>query len=94
MPVLQLDKDWQRIKQRLFEESKTAIEIDSAQVITLGCTGMVGMAASLQKDLWEASCKVPVIDPVHAMIKYAEGLVDMKLSHSRITYSLPQDKGR
>jgi len=94
MPVLQLDKDWQRIKQRLFEESKTAIETDGAQVITLGCTGMVGMAASLQRDLWEASHKVPVIDPVHAMIKYAEGLVDMKLSHSRIAYPLPQAKER
>ncbi len=94
MPVLQLDKDWQRIKQRLFEESKTAIETDGAQVITLGCTGMVGMAASLQRDLWEASYKVPVIDPVHAMIKYAEGLVDMKLSHSRIAYPLPQAKER
>jgi len=94
MPVLQLDKDWQRIKQRLFEESKTAIETDGAQVITLGCTGMVGMAASLQRDLWEASYKVPVIDPVHAMIKYAEGLIDMKLSHSRMTYPLPPTKER
>ncbi len=94
MPVLELDKNWNKIEQRLFEESKTAIERDGAQVITLGCTGMVGMAASLQRDLWEASYRVPVIDPVHAMIKYAEGLIDMKLSYSRITYPLPPAKKR
>jgi len=52
------------------------------------------MAASLQRDLWEASYRVPVIDPVHAMIKYAEGLIDMKLSYSRITYPLPPAKKR
>jgi len=94
MPVLELDKDWQKIKQRLFEESKTAIEKDGAQVITLGCTGMVGMAASLQKDLWEASYEVPVIDPVHAMVKFAEALLDMNLSFSRRTYPVPPGKKR
>ena len=92
MPVLDLDKDRQEIKQRLVEQSKIAIEKDGAQVIALGCTGMVGMAASLKQDLWAAAYEVPVIDPVHAMVKFAEGLVDMKLSFSRKTYPVPPAK--
>jgi len=94
IPVRELEKEWQMIEQKLFEESRTAIEADGAHAITLGCTGMVGMAETLQKDLWEASYEVPVIDPVPAMIKFAEGIIDMKLSYSKITYPLPPAKER
>lgn len=92
IPVLELDKDRLAIRQRLVEESKVAIEQDGAQVIALGCTGMVGMAGTLKQDLWEASYELPVIDPVHAMVKFAEALIDMKLSFSKEAYPVPPAK--
>ncbi len=92
IPVLELDRDRLAIRQRLVEESKVAIEQDGAQGIALGCTGMVGMAASLKQDLWKASYAVPVIDPVHAMVKFAEALIDMNLSFSREAYPAPPTK--
>jgi len=89
LPVLQLQEDRERLAERLLEESKHAINEDGAHVIVLGCTGMRGMARSLQEGLKDASLEVPVIDPLHAMIKYAEGLIDMGLNYSRMTYCVP-----
>jgi len=89
MPVLQLREEREIVQKRLLEESELAIQNDGAHVIVLGCTGMQGMATSLQQGLKDASLEVPVIDPLHAMIKHAEGLLDMGLSYSRITYRVP-----
>jgi len=92
LPVLQLQNDREIVQERLLEESKHAITKDGAHVIVLGCTAMQGMARSLQEGLKDASLEVPVIDPLHAMIKYAEGLIDMGLNYSRMTYCVPPTK--
>ena len=92
IPVLQLREEREIVEERLLEESKHAINEDGAHVIVLGCTGMQGMAASLQEGLKDASLEVPVVDPLHAMIKYAEGLIDMGLNYSRLTYCIPPGK--
>jgi len=90
--VLQLQNDREILKERLLEESKHAITKDGAHVIVLGCTGMRGIAKSLQEGLKDASLEVPVVDPLHAMLKYAEGLIDMGLNYSRMTYCVPPAK--
>jgi len=87
IPVLELSKDPGKTKKALLDEAKKAVEEDGAHVIILGCTGMTGLAHWLQKQL-----KLPVIDPLAAAIKLAETLVDLKLSHSKLTYPTPPQK--
>jgi len=92
LPVVDLQEDRAVLEERLLEESKRAINEDGAHVIVLGCTGMWGIARSLQENLKDASLEVPVVDPLHAMLKYAEGLLDMGLNYSRMTYRVPPVK--
>jgi allantoin racemase len=67
----------------LYREGTKAIE-DGAEALVLGCTGLVGYAEELQRRL-----DVPVVDPAVASLKFAETLIDMNLSHSRLTIPSP-----
>jgi allantoin racemase len=89
VPVLELDKKRTEVKAALLAESEKAIEEDGADVIILGCTGMIGMARELFDEL---GC--PVIDPAIASLKLAEVLYEMGLSHSRKFYMIPPKKTR
>lgn len=88
IPVLELDKE-DEVKEGLLMESRKAIEEDDADLIILGCTGMIGMAQELEKELG-----VPVIDPTAAALKMAESIVDLGLSHSKLVYPKPSEKVR
>lgn len=87
VPVLELEKRRDEVKAALLRESKKAIEEDGADVIILGCTGMIGMARELQESL-----DVPVVDPGIVPLKLAEMLVDLKLSQSKVVYPMPPSK--
>jgi len=89
VPVLDLEKQWNEVKEALAREGRAAIEQDGADVIVLGCTGMIGMAKELQETL-----KVPVVDPAPAALKLAELLVTLKLSQSKLVYPKPPEKVR
>jgi allantoin racemase len=69
--------------QALIREGRAAIEEDHAEVICLGCTGLVGQAQQLQQTLG-----VPVLDPVVIGLKMAEFRADLwrrfQISHSKI----------
>lgn len=87
IPVLKLHENIERTREALLREAKKAVENDGAHVIILGCTGMTGMAQWLRQKL-----NLPVIDGLEAAIKLAEVLVDMGLSHSKLTYPKPPVK--
>ena len=89
VPVLDLEKRWNEMKEALAREGRAAIEQDGADVIVLGCTGMIGMAKELQETL-----KVPIVDPAPAALKLAELLVTLKLSQSKLVYPKPPEKVR
>lgn len=89
VPVLELEKRKEEVKNGLLLESRKAIEEDRADVVILGCTGLVGMARELKGAL-----NIPVIDPAQASLKFAEILVDMKISHSKLVYPYPPRKER
>ncbi len=83
--VLKLRKDESKVKAMILEEAKKAIEIYGAEVIVLGCSGMIGFSEYLSKKL-----KVPVIDPTLLTFKVAEGLGTIGLAHSKVyLYSPP-----
>jgi allantoin racemase len=88
IPVLELDRE-EEVKKELAVESRKAIDEDGADLIILGCTGMIGMAKGLEEELG-----VPVIDPTAAALKMAESMVDLGFSHSKLTYPKPPDKLR
>lgn len=88
IPVLKLNNK-KIVKSALLKECKEAIKFDGADTIILGCTGMIGMAGDLQKEL-----KIPVIDAATASLKMAESLYDLKISHSKEAYPVPPTKLR
>jgi allantoin racemase len=92
IPVLELDRDQERLMEALVEQSARAVAEDGAHIIFFGCTGMRGLAQQLEQALAEQGYTVPVIDPSVAALKLAEGLGDMGLSHSKRTYPPPPPK--
>jgi allantoin racemase len=89
IPVLDLH-DKERMVTALFENMVGAIDEDRAHVLTLGCTGMMGVAANLRSKLIANGLDVPVIDPVGAAVKQAETMVALGVHQSRLTYHRPK----
>lgn len=86
VPVLELN-DEEKAFRAILTEAKKAIEIEGAEAIALGCTGMSPLARRLQKEL-----DVPVIDPAVAALKLAEIFVSMGITSSRLAYEAQRDK--
>jgi allantoin racemase len=99
IPVLELHIDQGRMLDALIEESKRAIEQDGAHCIVFGCTGMRGIAGAVEKALKNEGFDIIVIDPSLAALKWAELLVGLNLTPSRLTYPaiggqlLPEHQG-
>ncbi|HBZ79145.1 MULTISPECIES: aspartate/glutamate racemase family protein [Brevibacillus] len=93
IPVLDL-VDKAKMEDALFAEMVRAIEDDKAHGLVLGCTGMLGVAASLQERLKQHGYEVPVIDPSFASAKMLESLIAMGVKQSRLTYMPPRQKWR
>ncbi len=62
----------------ILREAKRSIEIDGAEVVVLGCTGMAYVADEIRKRL-----SVPVIEPLYAALKVAELLAQANLRQSK-----------
>jgi allantoin racemase len=90
IPVLSLTNK-AAMKAALYREMISAITLDHAHVLILGCTGMTGVAEELQQELLAAGFNVPVISPVAAAIKLAESMVSLRLKQSRLTYTRPKE---
>jgi allantoin racemase len=67
-----------KTRQLLLDEARKAVEQYYAEVVVLGCSGMIGLAEWLSEKL-----KVPVIDPTITTFKIAEALASIGLKHSR-----------
>ena len=85
LSVSQTEANPELTKRRVKEVARTAIEQDGAEVIILGCAGMVGYAEELEKELG-----IVVLDPTTVTFKMAEALADIEISHSkRALYATP-----
>jgi allantoin racemase len=88
MSVAQTDADPERTRQRVLEVARQAAEEDGAEVVILGCAGMVGYAEAVQRELG-----LVVLDPASVALKLCEALVEAGLSHSkRALFALPPQK--
>jgi len=80
LSVSETDADPEATKKRILEEARLARDEDGAEVIVLGCAGMVGYA----KDAEEALSLV-VLDPTSVAFKVCEGLVEAGGHHAKQT---------
>ena len=91
-PVLELH-DGDALIESLFQASHRALDA-GADVLVLGCTGMLGVAAALQARLESECGRVPVVDPTGASLGLLLTMHSMGLKPSRRTYMPPPDKER
>lgn len=93
IPVLSLD-DPESLLDRLHAQAQEAVATGEADVIVLGCTGMIGVAAKLQARLSAEGTFIPVVDPTGAALLWLECQVRLGLRPSRATYMPPPSKER
>lgn len=91
-PVLELH-DGDTLLESLYQASLRALD-SGADVLVLGCTGMLGVAAALQARLESEQVRVPVVDPTGASLAMLLSMHSMGLKPSRRTYMPPPDKQR
>lgn len=88
LSVAETEADPERTKKRIFEVAGRAVEKDGAEVIILGCSGMAGYAAEIEKKL-----NIKIIDPTAVALKLAEAMVDLGLTQSKAgLFSIPPKK--
>jgi allantoin racemase len=78
LTVTQTEADPGLTKRRVKDVAKAAIEEDGAEVIILGCAGMVGYGEELERDLG-----IVVLDPTTVAFKMTEALVETGIRHSK-----------
>ena len=79
IPVLKLEENDAETLAKIKREIAAAIQDDNAEAIVLGCAGMVDLMSSLHEEFG-----VPVIDGVASAVVFAEALVNLGVSTSKI----------
>jgi allantoin racemase len=87
MSTLQLDEDPKRALEAIVDQARLAVQHDRAEVICLGCGGMAGLDETISEQLG-----VPVVDGVAAAVRFAESLVGIGLTTSKVGTYAPPDK--
>lgn len=88
MTVTETEQQPELAQRRIMEVARAAVEEDGAEVIVLGCAGMVGYAEKAAQEL-----SVIVIDPTSVALKYTEAMVELGIKQSkRALYAHPSDK--
>jgi allantoin racemase len=88
MSVLEMDAYPERTKERILAVAGAAAAEDGAEVVILGCAGLAGYAAAIERELG-----LVVLDPTPIGLKTAELMVTLGLKHSkRGLYAVPPPK--
>jgi allantoin racemase len=88
VPVLDLEEPGSPGRERIATEARRSIDEDGAEVIVLGCAGMVDLASALAGQLG-----VPVLDGVGSAVKLCEAIVGLGLRTSKSGgYAWPRPK--
>jgi len=78
IPVLEIGESAEVTVNEIVKAAELAIKRDGAEVIVLGCTGMVSVAQTVRERL-----PVPVVEPAATTFKMGELLVKLGLRHHR-----------
>lgn len=88
VPVPDLD-NIPLVEKNLVEQSLAAIQIEGAEAILMGCTGMLGVREYVEEkiqELLKLKEPVPVISPNQHSVAYLQSMVRMGLTHSRLAF--------
>ena len=86
IPVLELLKDLDVTYKKMSKLADKIVNEDRADAILLGCMTM--SFSGLDKKI-EKKTGIPVLNAGRTSLKFAESLLSMDLSHSKITYPFP-----
>jgi allantoin racemase len=78
MTVTETDADPKRTKARILDVARQAMEEDGAEVMVLGCAGMVGYAEDAERELG-----IVILDPTTVTFKICESLVEVGAHHCK-----------
>lgn len=82
------------VAELIHAQAREALDRHEADVVVLGCTGMLGLARSIQDRLASEGPFVPVVDPTAAAVRWLETQHALGLRPSRTTYQPPPAKER
>ncbi len=91
IPVLDLHEKSETLLAAMIAESEKAILTDGAHGLVFGCTLMRDMGPALREGLKKRGLEPVIIEPSGASLRWAEMLVDLRLSQSRVTYPNGKD---
>jgi allantoin racemase len=77
--VLEMDANPGKTEQRILDVARRAVAQVGAEVIVLGCAGLSGYAADIERELG-----VVVLDATAVALKVAEVFADLGLRHSKL----------
>lgn len=92
IPVLELESDLGATVESLVEQARLAVELDGAEAVIFGCTGLMGCAGAVRAGLLAHGIDVPVVDPIPTAVNVAAALVRSNLTQSALTYPPPPVK--
>lgn len=84
--ILDFNEQAEQLKEKVLEQGKRCIQEDQADTLILGC---ISLAFAGVDRLLEEKLGVPCINPILTALKYCEGCVSMKLTHSKKAFPLP-----
>jgi allantoin racemase len=88
LSTLDIDHDPAGAVEAIVEQVRQAVDHDRAEVICLGCGGLAGLDEAVT-----ARLAVPVVDGVATGVRFAESLVAVGLTTSKVrTYAPPEPK--
>lgn len=79
LSVAELDAKPEETKHKGLCLAKKMVDEDGAEVIIMGCAAMAGYSESIEQEV-----RVPVLDPTAVAFKWAEMVVDLGLTHSKV----------
>jgi allantoin racemase len=85
VPVLEIHKRLGEVQDGLAKHALQLVR-DGAGGIILGCTGFMGCAESIRKQLRAEGFAVPVVDPMPTTVSVAATLIQHGLSHSQVSF--------
>ena len=91
IPILQLNDDVDHLVDALVVQARLAVVEDGADVLVLGCTGMIGVVDRVAEGLEaQGITGVPVIDPFLVGIEIAKALAGLGLTRKHPDLPPPQ----
>lgn len=74
----------------LYKVGKDCFEVDHAHALIMGCTAFELVSDQLRDEFHRAGIPILVLEPYSIALHLAEDLVDMGITHNKLTYPFPK----